>query len=39
LPPVWLNRAATLEKVNLYIEQAACEGCDLVAFSEALVPG
>lgn len=37
--PLWLNRAATLEKVNSYIEQAAREGCDLVAFGEALVPG
>jgi nitrilase len=37
--PVWLNRAATIEKVNSYIEQAAREGCDLIAFGEALVPG
>ncbi len=37
--PIWLNRAATLEKVNSYVERAAGEGCDLVAFGEALVPG
>jgi nitrilase len=39
IAPVWLDRAATLAKVNSYVEQAAREGCDLVAFGEALVPG
>jgi hypothetical protein len=39
MAPVWLDRAATLAKVNSYVEQAAREGCDLVAFGEALVPG
>ena len=39
IAPVWLNRAKTLEKVIAYVDQAANEGCQLVAFGEALVPG
>ena len=39
IAPVWLNRAHTLQKVESYIEQAAAQGCGLVAFGEALVPG
>jgi nitrilase len=39
IAPVWLDRAATLDKVNSYVEQAAREGCNIVAFGEALVPG
>jgi len=39
IAPVWLDRAATLTKVNSYVEQAARQGCGLVAFGEALVPG
>lgn len=39
IAPVWLDRARTLEKVSSWIEKAAAEGCDLVAFGEALVPG
>jgi nitrilase len=39
IAPVWLNRAATLGKVNSYVEQAARQGCGVVAFGEALVPG
>jgi nitrilase len=39
IAPVWLDRAATLAKVNSYVEQAAGQGCGLVAFGEALVPG
>jgi nitrilase len=37
--PVWLNREKTLSKVTQKVEQAAAEGCQLVAFGEALVPG
>ena len=37
--PVWLNREKTLSKVTQQVEQAAAEGCQLVAFGEALVPG
>ncbi len=39
IAPVWLDREATLAKVNSYVEQAAAQGCGLVAFGEALVPG
>lgn len=39
IAPVWLNRAKTLDKVANYVHQAAAEGCQLVAFGEALVPG
>lgn len=39
ISPVWLDRDATLEKVEGYIGQAAGQGSQLVAFAEALVPG
>jgi hypothetical protein len=39
IAPVWLDRAATLAKVNSYVAQAARQGCGLVAFGEALVKG
>src|SRR5277367_3702783 len=39
IAPVWLDRSATLDKVTSYVEQAARQGCELVAFGEALVPG
>ncbi|WP_293911018.1 carbon-nitrogen hydrolase family protein [Deinococcus sp.] len=39
MAPVWLDREATLRKVEGYVTQAAAEGCQLVTFGEALVPG
>ena len=39
IAPVWLDRAATLAKVQDWIGRAAAQGCGLVAFGEALVPG
>lgn len=39
LAPVWLDRKATLSKVEAAIEQAASAGCHLVTFGEAIVPG
>ena len=39
IAPVWLQRAATTEKVVAWIDDAAGKGCDLVAFGEALLPG
>src|SRR5882672_1234608 len=39
IAPVWLDRAATLAKVKSYAEEASEQGCHLVAFGEALVPG
>ncbi len=37
--PVWLDRAATLEKVKDAVNRAADEGAQLVVFGEGLVPG
>ncbi|MCH9696367.1 MAG: carbon-nitrogen hydrolase family protein [Gammaproteobacteria bacterium] len=39
IAPVWLNRSATVEKLIKWIEKASAEGCRLVAFGEALLPG
>jgi nitrilase len=39
VPPVVLDRAATLERAVARAEEAANEGARLVAFSEAFVPG
>ncbi|MDH5435112.1 MAG: carbon-nitrogen hydrolase family protein [Gammaproteobacteria bacterium] len=39
IAPVWFNRDATLEKVMQYVSDAADQGCQLVAFGEAIVPG
>ena len=39
IAPVWLQREATIDKVAGYIARAADEGCDLVVFGEALIPG
>jgi len=39
MAPVWLNREQTIAKVLSYVNQAGEEGCQLVAFGEALVPG
>lgn len=39
IAPCWMDRARTLQKVEAWVERAAAEGCRLVAFGEALVPG
>lgn len=39
IAPVWLDRSATLAKVSAFVHRAADEGAQLVAFSEALIPG
>lgn len=39
ISPVWLNKQKTLEKIKTCIADAAGQGCDLVAFGEALLPG
>ena len=39
ITPIWLNRESTLEKVTEFVDKAANEGCQLVAFGEAIVPG
>jgi len=39
ISPAWLDRAATLEKVQDYVHQAAERGSQLIVFGEGLVPG
>jgi nitrilase len=39
ISPVWLNRNATLEKVEHYVSKAAAEDSQLIVFGEALLPG
>jgi len=39
ISPVWLDKLATLDKVASYISDAGRQGCDLIAFGEALAPG
>lgn len=39
IAPMFLDRAATIEKVVHWIDVAAARSCGLVAFGEALVPG
>ncbi len=39
IAPVWLDRERTLAKVISWCERAADQGCALVAFGEALLPG
>ncbi len=39
IAPVWLDRAATTDKIAGYVEKAADETADLVCFGEALLPG
>jgi len=39
IAPVWLDRDATIDKVADWIEKSAAEGCSLVVFGEALIPG
>lgn len=39
IAPIWLDRDSTLAKVLEQVHCAADQGCDLVCFGEALVPG
>lgn len=39
ISPVWLDKSATLKKIESSINDAAEEGCDLIVFGEALLPG
>ncbi|MFZ0449146.1 MAG: carbon-nitrogen hydrolase family protein [Desulfatiglandaceae bacterium] len=39
IAPVWLNREHTLEKIIRYTKLAGDDGCQLVAFGEAVLPG
>lgn len=37
--PVWMNRAATAEKVIALLEEAAHGGAEIIAFPESFIPG
>lgn len=39
IAPVWLNKIATTAKIIDYITKASNQGCGLVVFGEALLPG
>ncbi|MEM9982907.1 MAG: nitrilase-related carbon-nitrogen hydrolase, partial [Bacteroidota bacterium] len=39
IAPVWLNRQATTDKIIQYIAEAGEQGCSLVVFGEAFLPG
>jgi len=39
IAPVWLNKTLTIEKIINSIQEAATEKCELVVFSESLLPG
>ncbi len=39
IAPVWLNKKATLEKIENSIEEAGENSAELIAFGEALLPG
>ena len=39
IAPVWLDRAATLDKIVDQVEKAATGGANLAVFGEALLPG
>ena len=39
IAPVWLDKYATLKKIENAIKEAAKEHCELIVFGEALLPG
>ncbi|WP_299114433.1 carbon-nitrogen hydrolase family protein [uncultured Winogradskyella sp.] len=39
IAPVWLDKEATLKKIEAAIKDAAKEECELIVFGEALLPG
>jgi nitrilase len=39
LSPVWLDKAATIDKIILTLQDAGTQSCDLLVFGEALLPG
>jgi nitrilase len=39
IAPVWLDKSATLQKIENSINDAANERCELIVFGEALLPG
>ncbi|MCH8549923.1 MAG: carbon-nitrogen hydrolase family protein [Balneolaceae bacterium] len=39
ISPVWLNKEETIKKIEASMEEAGEQGCDLITFGEALLPG
>ena len=39
IAPVWLNKSATILKVEQNIIEASEQGCELIVFGEGLIPG
>ncbi|MBT8297813.1 MAG: carbon-nitrogen hydrolase family protein, partial [Maribacter sp.] len=39
ISPIWLDKKATLQKIETTINEAAKEKAELVVFGEALLPG
>ena len=39
ISPIWLDKNATIKKIEKYIIEAAEASCDLVVFGEGLLPG
>ena len=39
IAPVWLDKSATLQKIENSILEASKENCELIVFGEALLPG
>lgn len=39
IAPVWLNKEKTIEKIKNSVVNASKEGCELIVFGEALLPG
>ncbi|WP_138434914.1 carbon-nitrogen hydrolase family protein [Winogradskyella algicola] len=39
ISPVWLDKRATIKKIEASIKEAAEEKCELIVFGEALLPG
>lgn len=39
ISPIWLNKNATLHKIENTINEAAATNCELIVFGEALLPG
>lgn len=39
ISPIWLNKQATIEKVEKYISRAGNERCELIVFGEGVLPG
>ncbi|WP_296380536.1 carbon-nitrogen hydrolase family protein [Winogradskyella sp.] len=39
IAPIWLDKNATMQKIENSIKEAAKENCELIVFGEALLPG